>query len=119
MTHKVFLKHPWYDPDGAYRRTEANPRSVEFDLALLPSTAEVEPEGGKRGDRKKVWELRGESDPATRSDVLKAEQEATKLVPLAKALQGSGGSGAADAKLKAENDDLRKKIAALEAAAKK
>lgn len=113
MALKIFLRHPWYDPEGYYRRVEDNPHTVEVDLADIPSTAEIE---GPKGEREKVWKLRGETDPATRSALLVEEQEARKVLPLARALTDPKRAVRDTEALEKENEQLRKD---LEAAQKK
>lgn len=114
MALKIFLKHPWYDPEGYYRRVEDNPHTIDVDLALVPSTAEIEEPGAKRGERKKVWELRGEEDPATRSDTARLELEAKKMLPLARALTDPKGTLKDADALQKENDKLRKELEELQ-----
>lgn len=112
MALKVILTKPWYDPDGYYRRVEDNPHSVDLNLSVVPSTAEILDTNGKK---EKVWKLRGEIDPALRAQVENEEQEARKVLPLAKALHGSSPTSAPaddkrikelEAQLKATNDAL-------------
>lgn len=111
MALKVILTKPWYDPDGYYRRVEDNPHSVNLDLSVVPSTAEIEDTTGKK---EKVWKLRGETDPALRAQVESEEAEARKVLPLAKALHNPPPASPADnkrieeleAQLKATNDAL-------------
>jgi hypothetical protein len=114
MALKVFLKHPWYDPEGYYRRVEDNPHIVEIDLADIPSTAEIEGEGGKRGERKKVWELRGEEDPATRAETARLDAESRTMLPLARALTDPKGTLKNADALEKENEDLRKRLDELQ-----
>lgn len=113
MALRVFLKHPWYDPEGYYRRVEDNPHTVNLDLVLIPSSAEIE---GPDGKREKVWELRGEEDPNTRSQTARDEAEARKQVPLARALSNPKEFLKDQKELEKENEELRK---SLEAAQKK
>lgn len=108
----VTLKHPWYDPEGYYRRVEDNPHVIDtpaITLAELPSSAQVT---DTAGNKEYVWKARGEIDPAARQKAAANEVESEKLLPLAKALQGDSGSGEALKKLQAENAELKKKLAA-------
>lgn len=111
MALKIFLRHPWYDPEGYYRRVEDNPHTVDVDLADIPSTATIE---GPKGEREKVWELRGEDDPATRSAILIDEQEARKVLPLARALTDPKRSVRDTEALEKENEQLRKDLETLQ-----
>ncbi len=125
MALEVFLKNPFYGSDGLYRRVEDNPHQIDLELADLPSTAEVRTSGGRR---EKVWQLRGETDPALRADTALREAEANKVLPLAKALRGAPAGGPAEpdprvaeleAQLKATNEALaaiQKQLAEKEAA---
>lgn len=108
MALKVILTKPWYDPDGYYHRVEDNPHNVNLDLAVVPSTAEIEDTNGKR---QKVWELRGETDPALRAQLEGEEAEARKVLPLAKALHSPAPADnkrieELEAQLKITNDAL-------------
>src|SRR5687767_265630 len=107
----VWLRHPWYDPDGYYRRVEDNPHTVNLDLAVIPSSAEVENPSTHKRD--KVWELRGEENPATRAESAGLDAEARKMLPLARALHDPKGALKDADALEKENEKLKKDLEAL------